>query len=81
MRARVKSRQGCRKRRGAPCARGRGEYGTIPWPHENGVLVGPGTDGVHRARSDSDLTCVAWSNQTQERCQFRHFNHSKLLED
>ena len=31
-----------------------GECGTMPWSHENGVLVDPDIDGVHRAHDNSD---------------------------
>lgn len=33
MRVRVESQQGCRKKERTHCARGQGEYGTMPQPH------------------------------------------------
>ena len=35
-----------------------GGCGIMPWLREDEVLVGPDTDGVHRARGNSDLACV-----------------------
>ena len=35
-----------------------GGCGIMPWLREDGVLVVPNTDSVHRACGNSDLACI-----------------------
>ena len=43
------------------------EYGgcdIMSWLHEDGLLVDPDTDSVHRARGNSDLACIVCTSWT-----------------